>query len=230
MDISENTRGNFIRVIIDAERPVTLDDTTNLSKKLRNDDEMDIRFPDGFRLEVTTPGLDKALESPFQFRKNIDRKLKITYSNGDGTQTITGTLIDANDTCVYIKESGQEFSLRYDQINSAKVLISFNYTLGGILVNRELIEVFSEIAREKNVERSELATILEDLFLYVIEKEYGDSSNCSCIVNLDKGEIEIYAEKTIVDEIDDYKVEITLAEAIAKEPDAADLEVGDVFV
>jgi ribosome maturation factor RimP len=126
MDISENTRGNSIRVVIDAERPVTLDDTTNLSKKLRNDDELDIRFPDGFRLEVTTPGLDKALESPFQFRKNIDRKIKITFSNGDGTQTTTGTLIDANDTCVFIKESGQEFSLRYDQINSAKVLISFN--------------------------------------------------------------------------------------------------------
>ncbi|GIR89263.1 MAG: hypothetical protein CM15mP87_07550 [Candidatus Neomarinimicrobiota bacterium] len=98
------------------------------------------------------------------------------------------------------------------------------------MVNRELIEVFSEIAREKNVERSELATILEELFLYVIEKEYGDSSNCSCIVNLDKGEIEIYAEKTIVEEIDDYKVEITLEEAIEKEPDASDLEVGDVFV
>ena len=126
MDISENTRGNFIRVVIDAERPVTLDDTTNLSKKLRNDCELDIRFPDGFRLEVTTPGLDKGLESPFQFRKNIDRKLKITFSNGDGTQTITGTLIDANNTCVFLKESGQEFSLRYDQINSAKVLISFN--------------------------------------------------------------------------------------------------------
>ena len=99
------------------------------------------------------------------------------------------------------------------------------------MINRELIEVFSEIAREKNVERSELATILEDLFLYVIEKEYGDSSNCSCIVNLDKGEIEIYAEKTIVEEIDDQKVEITLAEAIEKEPEAAeDLEIGDVFV
>ena len=98
------------------------------------------------------------------------------------------------------------------------------------MVNRELIEVFSEIAREKNVERSELATILEELFLYVIEKEYGDSSNCSCIVNLDKGEIEIYAEKIIVEEIDDYKVEITMEDAIEKEPDASDLEVGDVFV
>tara|TARA_Y100001970_G_scaffold281778_1_gene393246 strand:+ start:1835 stop:3127 length:1293 start_codon:yes stop_codon:yes gene_type:complete len=91
--------------------------------------------------------------------------------------------------------------------------------------------VFSEIAREKNVERSELATILEELFLYIIEREYGDSSNCSCIVNLDKGEIEIYAEKTIVEEVDDYKVEITLEEAIEKEPEAAEgLVVGDVFV
>ena len=99
------------------------------------------------------------------------------------------------------------------------------------MVNRELIEVFSEIAREKNVERSELATILEELFLYIIEREYGDSSNCSCIVNLDKGEIEIYAEKTIVDEVDDYKVEITLEEAIEKEPEATEgLVVGDVFV
>ena len=99
------------------------------------------------------------------------------------------------------------------------------------MVNRELIEVFSEIAREKNVDRSELATILEELFLYIIEREYGDSSNCSCIVNLDKGEIEIYAEKTIVEEIDDYKVEITLDEAIKKEPEAAEgLVVGDVFV
>jgi len=49
-------------------------------------------------------------------------------------------------------------------------------------------------------------------------------------VNLDKGEIEIYAEKTIVDDVDDYKVEITLPDAIAKEPDAADLEIGDIFV
>ena len=98
------------------------------------------------------------------------------------------------------------------------------------MVNRDLIEVFSEIAREKNVERSELATILEELFLYVIEKEYGDSSNCSCIVNIDKGEIEIYSEKTIVEEVDDYKVEITLEEAIEKEPDAVDLELGDPFV
>jgi len=127
MEINEDSRGNYIRVVIDAERPVTLDDTTDLSKKLKNDDELDILFPEGFRLEVTTPGLDKPLESPYEFKKNIDRKLKINFSKNDGTQkTITGRLISAGDTCVCIRDSVQEFSLRYDQINSAKVLISFN--------------------------------------------------------------------------------------------------------
>ena len=42
------------------------------------------------------------------------------------------------------------------------------------MINKDLIEVFSEIAREKNVERSQLASIIEELFLYVIEKEYNN--------------------------------------------------------
>jgi N utilization substance protein A len=98
------------------------------------------------------------------------------------------------------------------------------------LINRELIEVFSEIAREKNVERSELGNILEQLFLYIIEKQYGDASNCSVIVNLDKGEIEIYSEKTIVEEVNDPLCEITLEEVLKKDPELTDLQVGDPYV
>ena len=66
------------------------------------------------------------------------------------------------------------------------------------MINRDLIDIFIELAREKNIERSELGTIIEDLFLFIIDKETGDSENCSVIVNLDKGEIEIYVEKTFV--------------------------------
>ena len=86
------------------------------------------------------------------------------------------------------------------------------------MVNRELIEVFSEIAREKNVERSELGSILEDLFLHLIERERGDASNCSVIVNLDKGEFEIYVEKSIVEVAEDPVMEITLDEISKVDP------------
>lgn len=98
------------------------------------------------------------------------------------------------------------------------------------MINRDLIEVFSEIAREKNVERSELGTIVEQLFLHIIEKQNGDSSNCSVIVNIDKGEIEIYAEKVIVDIVEDPNMEITLQDALKKEPDLTDIQVDDTFV
>ncbi|MFL3025550.1 MAG: transcription termination factor NusA [Candidatus Neomarinimicrobiota bacterium] len=99
------------------------------------------------------------------------------------------------------------------------------------MVNRELIEVFSEIAREKNVERSELGSILEGLFLHLVERERGDSSNCSVIVNLDKGEFEIYVEKTIVDDVEDPVMEITLEEISQVDAEMAkDLEIGDTYV
>jgi len=99
------------------------------------------------------------------------------------------------------------------------------------LVNRELIEVFSEIAREKNVERSELGTIIEELFLHLVERERGDASNCSVIVNLDKGEFEIYVEKTIVDDVEDPVMEITLDEISNIDPELAeDLEIGESYI
>ena len=99
------------------------------------------------------------------------------------------------------------------------------------MINRELIEVFSEIAREKNVDRSELGSILESLFLHLVERERGDASNCSVIVNIDKGEFEIYVEKNIVEELDDPVMEITLAEIAKINPDIAnDLSVGDTYV
>ncbi len=98
------------------------------------------------------------------------------------------------------------------------------------MINRDLIDVFSEIARKKNVDRSELGTIIEQLFLYIIEKQRGDSSNCSVIVNLDKGEIEIYAEKTIVETVEDPNTEITLAEVLKKDATLTDMEIGDTYI
>ncbi|MCJ7800812.1 MAG: transcription termination factor NusA [Candidatus Marinimicrobia bacterium] len=98
------------------------------------------------------------------------------------------------------------------------------------MINRELIEVFADIAREKNIDRTELGSIIEQLFLYIIEKQNEDSSNCSVIVNLDKGEIEIYAEKTIVDKVENPHFEITLKDVLKQDPDLSDLQVGDPFI
>ncbi|MEC9273234.1 MAG: transcription termination factor NusA, partial [Candidatus Neomarinimicrobiota bacterium] len=69
----------------------------------------------------------------------------------------------------------------------------------------------------------------EQLFLHLIERERGDSSNCSVIVNLDKGELEIYAEREIVDDLMDPVLEIILQDALKLAP-GENFEVGDIFV
>ena len=91
------------------------------------------------------------------------------------------------------------------------------------MINKDIIDAFSEVAKQKN-----LNTIIEDLFMSMISKKYGeDYDNFSVIVNMDKGEIEIYQEKMIVKTVVDPIVEIGHKEALKVEPD---LEVGDPFV
>ncbi len=96
------------------------------------------------------------------------------------------------------------------------------------MINREIIEAFSQIAREKNVDRSELGDIIEKVFLTLIEKKYGSTENFDVIVNMDKGEIEIYHQMVIVDQLSgESPHEITLENARKTEPD---LQVGDPFI
>ena len=96
------------------------------------------------------------------------------------------------------------------------------------MINKELIEAFTAVAREKNIDRTNLGTIIEDLFMTLIQKRYGEEvENFSVIVNMERGEIEIYQEMTIVDEVMDPIEEITLEDACKVEPG---LEIGDPFI
>jgi len=94
------------------------------------------------------------------------------------------------------------------------------------LVNREIIDALSYIAREKNVDRSELGEIVEKVFLTLIEKKYGTTENFDVIVNIDKGEIEIYHQRNVVEAVTNPLTEIGITEVREVEPD---MQVGDVY-
>ena len=94
--------------------------------------------------------------------------------------------------------------------------------------NKTIIEAFSVIAREKNIDRTNLGTIIEDLFMTLIEKKFGEENdNFSVIVNMEKGEIEIYQEMIIAENITDEINEISLDDA--RELDSS-LNIGDPFI
>ncbi|MGQ9852970.1 MAG: NusA N-terminal domain-containing protein, partial [Candidatus Oleimicrobiaceae bacterium] len=65
----------------------------------------------------------------------------------------------------------------------------------------EIVEAFAEMAKERNVDKEVLAEIIESVFMNMIKKRFGATDNFDIFVNFEKGEIEIYQNKTIVDEV-----------------------------
>ncbi len=96
-------------------------------------------------------------------------------------------------------------------------------------MNQAVVDAISQIIRDKDIDREAFQDIIESVFLKAIEKRYGTSDNFSVIFNIDKGDIEIYAEKLVVEdgEVEDEATEIELSRAVEIDPD---LEVGDEFV
>ncbi len=90
-----------------------------------------------------------------------------------------------------------------------------------------LIESFAEFARHKNVDRPTMIRILEDVFRTMIRKKYNTDDNFDIIINADKGDLEIWRFREIVDDnsedIWDYD-KISHADAIKIEPD---FEIGE---
>ena len=93
--------------------------------------------------------------------------------------------------------------------------------------NGTLIESFAEFARNKNIDRPTMIRILEDVFRTMIRKKFGTDDNFDIIINADKGDLEIWRFREIVDDnsedIWDYD-KISLSEARKIEPD---FEIGE---
>ena len=125
MDVTHDVRGNFVRIIVDSESVLTLDDTAKLTRSIKNSSETLSEFPDGVRIEVSTPGLDWSLSEPFQYKKNLNRKLEVVYDDNRSSTKITGKIIRAGDKSFELESDNKSLSLSYDRVKSALVKLSF---------------------------------------------------------------------------------------------------------
>ncbi len=91
----------------------------------------------------------------------------------------------------------------------------------------DIVEAFTQIVKEKNIDKELLSSILESIMYSMIKKKYGSTDNFDIYVSMEKGEIEICQSKVIVERVDDENLEIDLETAQKVEPD---LEVGDEFL
>ena len=92
--------------------------------------------------------------------------------------------------------------------------------------NINLVESFSEFKDFKNIDRETMMNILEDVFRGLLKKKYETDENFDFIINIDKGDLEIWRNRVIVKDgkVEDPNLQIAHSEAIKIEPD---FEVGE---
>src|SRR5437867_8347380 len=92
-------------------------------------------------------------------------------------------------------------------------------------MNSEIVESFSQMVREKGIDKDILTGIVEDVFSMMVRKKYGQDAKFSVVVNMDKGDIEIFYERQVMDVVENPITQVD--KQTAKEITGEDLEVGE---
>ncbi len=80
-------------------------------------------------------------------------------------------------------------------------------------MNTNIVEALSQIAREKNVDRELVVETLADALISAAKKRYGNTDNYEALIDSTTGTMEVVAQKTVVDEVEEPSMEITLDDA-----------------
>ena len=96
-------------------------------------------------------------------------------------------------------------------------------------MNFDIVESFAQMVRDKGIDKDVLGGILEEIFGLLVKKKYGEEAKFDVVVNMDRGDIEIFLERSVVDQVTDPNAQISLEE-INKKGNPDELEVGDDYV
>ncbi|MDQ2710388.1 MAG: ribosome maturation factor RimP [Actinomycetota bacterium] len=123
IDIRQAGRRKLVRVVVDGDSGVGLDDIATLSRRVAAElDEQDEVLGGPYTLEVTSPGVDRPLTASRHWRRAHLRMVEISLVEG---RTVTGRVGRAGDTSVQVLLDGVPTEVRYAEVERAVVRVEF---------------------------------------------------------------------------------------------------------
>ncbi len=120
-------RKYLLRVFIERERGVTLDDCESVSREIGAVLDVDDLIPYSYVLEVSSPGLDRPLKNPTDFKRFAGRTARIVTSMPIENQTFfIGEIVEAGDVeVVMLLPKGRKVTIPYKDISRARLEVKF---------------------------------------------------------------------------------------------------------
>ncbi|QQS36280.1 MAG: hypothetical protein IPM56_18905 [Ignavibacteriales bacterium] len=121
-------RGNagqkIIEVYIDGEKNISADDCALISRELNSEIENKNLIENSYRLDVSSPGVDRPLKYLKQFPKHVNRIFDIEFNQGDEIKKVTGKLNSVSgEELNFISKDGSEYFINFKNIKKAVVSI-----------------------------------------------------------------------------------------------------------
>jgi ribosome maturation factor RimP len=120
-------RNQVIEVYIDGEHYINADDCSKVSRELNNKLQNIIGPDEFYRLDVSSPGVDRPLKFIEQFPKHLNKKFELAYRQDDETKNTEAQLIEVQgDELKFLTKDKKEIIIKFKIIIKAKVLLSFS--------------------------------------------------------------------------------------------------------
>jgi len=124
LDCVEFASQSRVKIVVDGKIPVDLFTTTTIARNVRDSGLLDSIYPQGFQLEVTSPGVDAPLIHPIQFEKNIGKRIRLKmWGDSELIQVEICNVSEKGFDGELV--NGHKDIFQFDDIESAKVEIKF---------------------------------------------------------------------------------------------------------
>ncbi len=115
----------IVEIYVDNEAGINSTDCSIISKELDNLIEGENLIESNYRLDVSSPGVDRPLKYLIQYKKHLNRKFEVQHLINGELQKLNGTLTNIVDDQLFFLDKKNEVKINFGDIKKAKVLISF---------------------------------------------------------------------------------------------------------
>ena len=125
VELRGQLNNQVLSIYADTDTGITIDEITEITREI--EDVLDIHDPiEGhYRLEVSSPGIDWPLKEIWQFRKNLNRQLRVLYKVGEEQKEAVGTLLEVNEDSIVIQLKKETAIIPLNKIVNAVVKLKW---------------------------------------------------------------------------------------------------------
>ena len=124
LELRGYTNNQVLSIFVDTDSGITLEQVASITREIEGMLDLEDPIPGRYRLEVSSPGIDRPLTEPWQFRKNVGRWLRVLYNQQDQKLERTGLLKEVKEDRILLADKKEEFEVALSQIIKAVIKIN----------------------------------------------------------------------------------------------------------